>query len=255
MATGTGVTLTATPQGEGDDTDSHYWKYSLLPDTASYATQAIRYNTVTVEVNGARIGTEYHAAWSPDVVLESDDTLPYTLDEVRGIIDTCQDPILVLPQNGHANELVYTSVPASTRLKCGVDTATGLSPNITMRNVGEPTEATVNVAVAKDGRGVFQSPGALFTKNGGAAQRTFEASSVVRLNVTTSGGVPGPNNTRIVKGNPHYPFMNTQVEGHPAAALQFNTGIALSSTSPSPQPGDGYWASGGVANCIIRACR
>ncbi|EAR0343509.1 hypothetical protein EA637_25320, partial [Salmonella enterica subsp. enterica serovar Anatum] len=40
-ATGTGVTLTATPQGEGDDNDGHYWKYSLLPDTASYATQSI----------------------------------------------------------------------------------------------------------------------------------------------------------------------------------------------------------------------
>ncbi|EDV6094741.1 hypothetical protein AA490_005032, partial [Salmonella enterica subsp. enterica] len=57
-ATGTGVTLTATKTGDDTDATGPYRKYSLVPDTASYATQAIRYNTVTVQVDGANVGTQ-----------------------------------------------------------------------------------------------------------------------------------------------------------------------------------------------------
>ncbi|EHZ8577561.1 hypothetical protein K6S41_004814, partial [Salmonella enterica] len=237
-ATGTGVTLTATPQGEGDDADGHYWKYSLQPDTASYATQAIRYNTVTVEVNGAKIGTEYHAAWSPDVVLGGGDALPYTMDEVQDIIKTCNDPILVLPQNGYANKLVYTSLSASTRIQCGTDTATAMRPYITMQNATAPTGATINATVTSTPVGTH-TDNASVDAGAPGTNKKFSAGAALHVQLARSGGVRYDGNVFIVKGQPNYPFANATENGHPAASFSLN-GVSLRlADAPSPATG-GY---------------
>ncbi|WP_175527790.1 hypothetical protein, partial [Salmonella enterica] len=130
-ATGTGVTLTATPQGDDTDATGPYRKYSLVPDTASYATQAIRYNTVTVQVNGAKVGTEYHAAWSPDIVLDNGWPTSTYGNEARLIIEKCTTAMVV---DKDAN--VYTQGPArKVDEKCGSDRATSLP----VRVVATPT--------------------------------------------------------------------------------------------------------------------
>ncbi|EAW1104433.1 hypothetical protein EA037_25080, partial [Salmonella enterica] len=237
-ATGTGVTLTATPQGEGDDNDGHYWKYSLLPDTASYATQSIRYNTVTVEVNGAKIGTEYHAAWSPDVVLGGGDSLPYTLEEVEAIIKTCRDPIVSMPQNGHANMLVYTSVPASTRIQCGTDPATSLAPYIFMKNATEPTEATVTASVTDTAAGVVVDQGSL-SGDAPTPSGLVTLRSVARIDVNVTGGVGISSDVSITRGEPTYKFANTPAGGHPDASISLTVGAGLAQTN-RPTAGDGY---------------
>ncbi|EOH4031270.1 Ig-like domain-containing protein, partial [Salmonella enterica] len=241
-ATGTGVTLTATPQGEGDDNDGHYWKYSLLPDTASYATQAIRYNTVTVEVNGAKVGTEYHAAWSPDVVLGGGDALPYTMDEVQGIIQTCQDPIMVLPQNGHANMRVFTSAPAGSRLKCGVDTATMLQPAVVMQNPAAPTAATIHVTLSKDGSGEYRAPNAITAPaQGGSQTVSTTIGTTYTYTVTATGGVSGPDGITVTDGPAATPELTNLVNGRPGGYTQSRPDVTLSNDGTS---------AGGATGCV-----
>ncbi|ECC7613577.1 hypothetical protein DC540_26145 [Salmonella enterica] len=244
-ATGTGVTLTATPQGEGVDNDGHYWKYSLVPDTASYATQAIRYNTVTVEVNGAKVGTEYHAAWSPDVVLGGGDSLPYTTDEVQGIIKTCTDPILVVPQNGTANKLVYTSLPASTRIRCGTDGATGLRPYIIMQNATAPTEATIDATVTGEPTGIFDAGSEVNAAAPGSA-KSFRASAVLKVDVKRTGGVKYSDDVYIVKGQPQTPFANGTQAGHKVASRDVVPSLVLTDQT-TQTPAQGYRTSAGTA--------
>ncbi|EAA8990352.1 hypothetical protein EA554_24915, partial [Salmonella enterica subsp. enterica serovar Pomona] len=130
-ATGTGVTLTATPQGDDTDATGPYRKYSLVPDTASYATQAIRYNTATVQVNGANVGTEYQAAWSPDIDLDTQDALhgPYGVG-AAAIIAKCPSPFFAFNSGA-----VYTIGYAGTLDElCGADPATGLHVRVKAKN-------------------------------------------------------------------------------------------------------------------------
>ncbi|EKS4127533.1 Ig-like domain-containing protein, partial [Salmonella enterica] len=247
-ATGTGVTLTAPPQGDDTDATGPYRKYSLVPDTASYATQAIRYNTVTVQVDGAKIGTEYHASWSPDVVLGGGDALPYTMDEVQDIITTCHDPILVLPQNGYANKLVYTPLPASTRIQCGTDRATNTRPYITLQNAYTPTEATINATVTSTPRGTYTSnasvdPGAPGTN------KSLSAGATLHVNAGLSGGVRYDGSVYIVKGQPKYPFANATKNGHPAASIMLNPVLRLD-TGRSPTTGTSYSYDAGSVDAV-----
>ncbi|EMU1906180.1 hypothetical protein WM620_005039, partial [Salmonella enterica] len=237
-ATGTGVTLTATPQGEGDDTDGHYWKYSLQPDTASYATQAIRYNTVTVEVNGAKVGTEYHAAWSPDVVLGGGDSLPYTMNEVQDIIQSCQDPIVSMPENGHANMRVYSAVPASTRIRCGTDPATALAPYILVKGATEPTAATVTTTVRATGTGGFHD-GALRPQTTTKQHTTIKTAAEVDISV--KGGVDISKDVKIVKGEPTFPSARKDASGHPFASIGTDAVLGITQTVPVTGK-SGYYA-------------
>ncbi|HDC2297988.1 TPA: Ig-like domain-containing protein, partial [Salmonella enterica] len=244
-ATGTGVTLTATPQGEGDDNDGHYWKYSLVPDTASYATQAIRYNTVTVEVNGAKVGSQYQAEWSPDVVLGGGDSLPYSMDEVKEIIRTCNDPILVLPENGHANMRVFTSAPAGSRLKCGYDPATMLQPAVVMQNLAAPTAATIHVTLSKDGSGYYRAPAPLTAPApGGSQDVSTSVGTTYTYAVTATGGVPGPAGVTVTDGYPSTPELTDKVNGLPAGYTASRPAVTLSNDGTSPTG-----AAGCLRNC------
>ncbi|ECC3861144.1 hypothetical protein AIC79_25850, partial [Salmonella enterica subsp. enterica] len=140
-ATGTGVTLTATPQGDDTDATGPYRKYSLVPDTASYATQAIRYNTVTVQINGAKIGTEYHAAWSPDLDLNKRDALHgvYT-DDNGAIIATCPSPFIAFNDGA-----VYTiGYAGALDERCGSDPATGLRVRVKAKNTEKLPATTMD---------------------------------------------------------------------------------------------------------------
>ncbi|ECY1101578.1 hypothetical protein F6547_22240 [Salmonella enterica] len=246
-ATGTGVTLTATPQGEGVDNDGHYWKYSLLPDTASYATQAIRYNTVTVQVNGANVGTQYHAAWSPDVVLGGGDALPYSMNEVQDIINTCNDPILILPENGTPNKLVYTSLPASTRIQCGTDVATSLRPHIIVQNATAPTEATIYATVTETPNGLYTDYRSVDASAPGQSKQ-LSASAVLKLDLKRTGGVKYTDDIYIVKGQPKYPFATGTDGTHPVAAVSVVPSLVLSDLQ-NPT-GGGYRASAGTAGLV-----
>ncbi|EJA0708433.1 hypothetical protein MRR01_003504 [Salmonella enterica] len=133
-ATGTGVTLTATPQGDDTDATGPYRKYSLVPDTASYATQAIRYNTVTVQVDGAKIGTEYHAAWSPDIDLrvnkpadkKSSPLTSYSYDDIKTILSGL-NTLFVGYRSG--NDIVVVDSDAHNG-PAGMDPETGVQPKV-----------------------------------------------------------------------------------------------------------------------------
>ncbi|EJH7885521.1 hypothetical protein NLA96_004649, partial [Salmonella enterica] len=151
-ATGTGVTLTATKTGDDTDATGPYRKYSLVPDTASYATKAIRYNTVTVQVDGANVGTQYHAAWSPDIDLDTQDVLRGPYNDVAGaIIAKCPSPFFAFNQGA-----VYTIGYASTiDERCGADPATGLHVRVKAKNTKELPRASMewqatNNLVVKD---------------------------------------------------------------------------------------------------------
>ncbi|EAP4732882.1 hypothetical protein EGD47_26410, partial [Salmonella enterica] len=148
-ATGTGVTLTATPQGDDTDATGPYRKYSLVPDTASYATQAIRYNTVTVQVNGANVGTQYHAAWSPDVTLAKSNLPVYTDEEVRGIINGCSDSILIDTRDpsAWATYSILDRVNNHPKWTCGPDPETGVVPPVTPGVTTQLNPAAVYVTV------------------------------------------------------------------------------------------------------------
>ncbi|EBW8745251.1 hypothetical protein AH862_24230 [Salmonella enterica subsp. enterica serovar Minnesota] len=185
-----------------------------MPDTASYATQAIRYNTVTVQVNGAKVGTEYHAAWSPDVVLGGGDSLPYTMDEVQDIIKTCSDPILVMPDNGTTNKLVYTSLPASTRVQCGTDVATNTRPYITLQNATAPTEATVTATVTRIPSGHYTDGTMPLRPTTAGKNNTFTVAQYLKVNGGPTGGARYIGNTFIVKGQPKFPFATAGADGH-----------------------------------------
>ncbi|EIS0302315.1 hypothetical protein LY007_004202, partial [Salmonella enterica] len=130
-ATGTGVTLTATKTGDDTDATGPYRKYSLVPDTASYATRAIRYNTVTVQVNGTKIGTEYHAAWSPDIDLNRNPEPVYTIGEVADLIQACNTPFIV-DATTDAAWTVYTPESRSKTFteRCGTDPETAVSAKL-----------------------------------------------------------------------------------------------------------------------------
>ncbi|ELC4346458.1 inverse autotransporter beta domain-containing protein [Salmonella enterica] len=131
-ATGTGITLTATPQGDDTDATGPYRKYSLVPDTASYATQAIRYNTVTVQVNGANVGTQYHAAWSPDITLDRSNAPAYSDADVNRIIKSCSAD-LVVDTSTPDNWKVFTTTQdfvGTHEFECGQDTQTALRPKV-----------------------------------------------------------------------------------------------------------------------------
>ncbi|MCT7051091.1 Ig-like domain-containing protein [Salmonella enterica] len=248
-ATGTGVTLTATPQGEGDDNDGHYWKYSLLPDTASYATQAIRYNTVTVQVNGAKVGTEYHAAWSPDVVLGGGDSLPYTMDEVKDIIKKCTDPILVMPTNGTANKVVYTSLPASARVQCGTDVATNTRPYITLQNATAPTEVTVDATVTRIPTGHHEDGGFPIRPTLAGKNKTFTVAQYLKVSAKQVGGVRWTGDTFIAKGQPKFPFATAGADGHLAASVAVVPKVGIVQSVLTGQAGE-YSVDTGIAGLI-----
>ncbi|EHK3593093.1 hypothetical protein JTT96_004837, partial [Salmonella enterica] len=133
-ATGTGVTLTATKTGDDTDATGPYRKYSLVPDTASYATQAIRYNTVTVQVDGANVGTQYHAAWSPDIDLrvnkpadkKSGPLTSYSYDDIKTILSGL-NTLFVGYRSG--NDIVVVDSDAHNG-PAGMDPETGVQPKV-----------------------------------------------------------------------------------------------------------------------------
>ncbi|EDQ6177664.1 hypothetical protein S547_004804, partial [Salmonella enterica subsp. enterica serovar Minnesota] len=142
-ATGTGVTLTATPQGDDTDATGPYRKYSLVPDTASYATQAIRYNTVTVQVNGANVGTEYHAAWSPDIDLSNGWPAQTYGWDAYGIVSQCPTAMVV---DSDANVYTISGEPGrKVDETCGSDTATGLHVRVRASTSTVLTKATARI--------------------------------------------------------------------------------------------------------------
>ncbi|EAU4784031.1 hypothetical protein EA085_26080 [Salmonella enterica subsp. enterica serovar Give] len=118
-----------------------------MPDTASYATQAIRYNTVTVQVNGANIGTEYHAAWSPDIYLNRLDTAVYDRSDTGAIVYGCSSPIIYV-YTGAANDIsVYGERDADWEGRCAVDPATQVKPRVAYHS---QALTAVNVQYSRD---------------------------------------------------------------------------------------------------------
>ncbi|MFG6045383.1 hypothetical protein, partial [Salmonella enterica] len=189
-ATGTGVTLTATKTGDDTDATGPYRKYSLVPDTASYATQAIRYNTVTVQVNGANVGTEYHAAWSPDIDLNRIPSA-YNSDELRSITLGCSEPLLaVLQGNGEAK--VYTSKAAPFDTRCGTDPVTALVPRVHVSNAVEPNTATLSCSVTVGGLGTGWHRGGKIDSSDGAGTYTYSEARPVSIRYTVVGVAESP---------------------------------------------------------------
>ncbi|EIS0302651.1 hypothetical protein LY007_004577, partial [Salmonella enterica] len=182
-ATGTGVTLTATKTGDDTDATGPYRKYSLVPDTASYATQAIRYNTVTVQVNGTKIGTEYHAAWSPDIDLSKSNEPVYTNAEVRQIIQSCSRDLVVVAADP-ASWKVWTattrSVGTSTEA-CGPDPQTQVRPLVRasanmLPEVGVKLESGSMSDWTTMGSSVTQNDSTGWKERSGEMQKTFSGS-------------------------------------------------------------------------------
>ncbi|ELT1384795.1 Ig-like domain-containing protein, partial [Salmonella enterica] len=156
-ATGTGVTLTATPQGDDTDATGPYRKYSLVPDTASYATQAIRYNTVTVQVNGANVGTQYHAAWSPDITLAKSNAPVYTDDEVRTIVTTCPAGLLVdITDAGSWKVYAVGGTQPAAAMECGTDPSTSVNPRVYVGVTETLTAAEVRWSATDNGNGWYR---------------------------------------------------------------------------------------------------
>ncbi|EHK3593102.1 hypothetical protein JTT96_004847 [Salmonella enterica] len=116
------------------------------------------------------------------------------MDEVQGIIQTCRDPILSLPENGHANKLVYTSVPASSRFKCGTDVSTGISPNITMLNATTPGPVTMTLTPELAGAALTFAPNPIVTSTSPSNGSTGPISIFNHFNirVAQTGGAKTP---------------------------------------------------------------
>ncbi|EEH7223299.1 hypothetical protein G3D97_005030, partial [Salmonella enterica subsp. enterica] len=184
-ATGTGVTLTATPQGDDTDATGPYRKYSLVPDTASYATQAIRYNTVTVQINGANVGTQYHAAWSPDIDLNRIPSA-YNTDELRSITLGCSEPLLVVLQ-GNGEAKVFTSQAAPFDTQCGTDPATALVPRVHVSNAVEPTKASLSCRFTVEGDGTGWIRGGMIDSSDSAGDYTYSATRPISIQYTVNG--------------------------------------------------------------------
>ncbi|ELD8091270.1 hypothetical protein QJC37_005021 [Salmonella enterica] len=160
------------------------------------------------------------------------------MDEVQDIIKTCNDPILVLPQNGYANKLVYTSLSASTRIQCGTDGATAMRPYITMQNATAPTGATINATVTSTPVGTH-TDNASVDAGAPGTNKKFSAGAALHVQIARTGGVRYDGNVFIVKGQPNYPFANATENGHPAASYRLN-GVSLRlADAPSPATG-GY---------------
>ncbi|EDO1803199.1 hypothetical protein CT821_23015, partial [Salmonella enterica] len=193
-ATGTGVTLTATPQGDDTDATGPYRKYSLVPDTASYATQAIRYNTVTVQVNGANVGTQYHAAWSPDIVLDNGwPTATYENDAVS-IIAQCSTPIVVDTQVN----VYILGTAGKVDEPCGRDPATSLPVRVVATQTA-PIEAATASYSGYSRYASWTSTGTPFTKvescgtSGCSESRNFTLKDTNYVNITSGTVLPNGN--------------------------------------------------------------
>ncbi|EKJ3829517.1 hypothetical protein PG459_005011, partial [Salmonella enterica] len=135
----------------------------------------------------------------------------------QSIIDNCQDPILALPENGHLNALVFTTLPTSARVKCGTDVETALQPFVTIQNVRVPTEAEIDATVTSTPVGWYSDNGRVDPANPGA-KRPFSMRAYLDVDVSRKGGVKYQNETYIVKGTPKYPFAHDTINGHPAAS-------------------------------------
>ncbi|EHK1107509.1 inverse autotransporter beta domain-containing protein [Salmonella enterica] len=194
-ATGTGVTLTATKTGDDTDATGPYRKYSLLPDTASYAARSIRYNTVTVQVDGANVGTEYHAAWSPDIDLNN---IPatYTSTEIRRIVAGCQEPIVVVPQ-GDGSSVVFAKLTAPAAIRCGNDPATGLAPVARVNNATDPGKPDIKYWFRTTGPGWTRSDVAI-----SASDSAGDYGFRIELRLTGSVDAPG-----AVSLSPQFPSV------------------------------------------------
>ncbi|ENK0253349.1 hypothetical protein AB2X99_004604, partial [Salmonella enterica] len=163
--------------------------YSLLPDTASYATRAIRYNTVTVQVDGANVGTQYHAAWSPDIKLDKSNSPVYTDEEARAIITHCPIGLLVDTANPGAWKAYSVGAYAPATLTgCGSDAATSVRPRIIAGTVPPLDPAVVYWTAADNGSALQYNGETFFEGNQGRSWMTFaiaEKQNQVRL---SSGG-------------------------------------------------------------------
>ncbi|EJW9628607.1 hypothetical protein OC889_004722, partial [Salmonella enterica] len=92
----------------------------------------IRYNTVTVQVNGANVGTQYHAAWSPDITLDRSNAPAYSDADVNRIIKSCSAD-LVVDTSTPDNWKVFTTTQdfvGTHEFECGQDTQTALRPKV-----------------------------------------------------------------------------------------------------------------------------
>ncbi|EHR8088256.1 inverse autotransporter beta domain-containing protein [Salmonella enterica] len=186
-ATGNGVTLTATKTGDDTDATGPYRKYSLVPDTASYATQAIRYNTVTVQVNGAKIGTQYHAAWSPDIRLDKSNSPVYTDEEARAVISQCPIGLFVDTANPDAWKSYVVDDSGATQLTaCGTDPATAVRPRVHTGPVN-PLGRAVIYWTATDNTAAYVDGTTVLTGSQGYLDEVSRLFKVNRMQLSSGG--------------------------------------------------------------------
>ncbi|ENK0253326.1 hypothetical protein AB2X99_004574, partial [Salmonella enterica] len=209
--------------------------YSLLPDTASYATRAIRYNTVTVQVDGANVGTEYHAAWSPDIDLNRIPSA-YNSDELRSITLGCSEPLLaVLQGNGEAK--VYTSKAAPFDTRCGTDPVTALVPRVHVSNAVEPTTATLSCSVTVGGLGTGWNRGGKIDSSDSARTYTYSEVRPVSIHYTVVGPAESPYaphpEIKIFKSEPLVCGVAPGGYTHATTNFYVAAGVAKGDTTPT----------------------
>ncbi|EGW7558334.1 hypothetical protein JGW22_004749, partial [Salmonella enterica] len=138
--TAPGVTLDINRTGTGTDARGEYTKYSLQPWARSYI-KAIRSNAVTVMYDGASIGTQADAKWSPDIAFPTGGTAPhapnilssYDCDELKSIVTaTGTAQVTYSCYNGEIT--VFRSDKFNGHE--GVDPVTGIQPRVILENVG-----------------------------------------------------------------------------------------------------------------------
>ncbi|ECE3935718.1 hypothetical protein DAE39_23055 [Salmonella enterica] len=237
-ATGTGVTLTATKAGDDTDATGPYRKYSLLPATASYAAQSIRYNTVTVQVNGTNVGTEYHAAWSPDIDLNN---IPatYTSDEIRHIVAACQEPIVVAPQ-GDGSSVVFAKLTAPTAMRCGNDPETGVAPVARVNNATDPGKPDIKYSFETSGPGWTRSSIPIEEQDS-AGNYDFSVKAQLTGSVRVPGAasiLPDLPNVYVFRG---LPTVNGVIPSTRSVGYSLQAGIAK--TDGGKPAGDGHITS------------
>ncbi|EHO0433647.1 Ig-like domain-containing protein, partial [Salmonella enterica subsp. enterica] len=237
-ATGTGVTLTATKTGDDTDATGPYRKYSLVPDTASYATQAIRYNTVTVQVNGANVGTQYHAAWSPDIDL-TQNPAAYTTEEVSDIARQCQEPVLVVEQDD-GSMAVFSEVNGPVEFHCRLDVATGVIPKVFASDSTKVDTGFIKHSFPSEGPGWVRSNYAISSSDDAGDYR-FSATYEWHGSVTYNGAAhPDKGNANIALYRA-MPLVNNR-----QPAYEYTTHLiqaAIAKDNGGAPSGDGHYIS------------
>ncbi|EIA8838128.1 hypothetical protein K7Z63_004803, partial [Salmonella enterica] len=79
------------------------------------------------QVNGANVGTQYHAAWSPDIVLDANTPDAWYGDDAGAIFAQCPTAFLTSGPHNVATLRETTQIDE----RCGSDPATGLNVRVT----------------------------------------------------------------------------------------------------------------------------